>query len=116
MSESPPSPPPPPDNYGAPPPPDYSQLPPPPPRDSDFAPVRRPSVNRTNGYAKASLYFGLLGWLVFAVGALGGPYYGFKALRQIKSTGERGRGMAVAGIILGFILFVWSLKNFWGFI
>jgi hypothetical protein len=104
MTEGTPSPPPPPDNSGAPPPPDYSQLPPPPPRDSDFPHAPRPVG--TNRYAKASLYFALVGWLICGLGSIGGVYYGVKALAEIKSTGEKGRGMAIAGIGIGFVLFV----------
>jgi hypothetical protein len=110
MSEMPPSPPPPPDNYGAPPPPDYSQLPPPPPpRDSDFAPVRVSGTGRTNQYAKLSLFLGSVGWLVCGVGSLAGVYFGFKALNQIKETGEDGRNKAIAGIVIGLFMFVFMM-------
>jgi hypothetical protein len=107
MTEGAPSPPPPPDDSAKPSPPDYSQLPPPPPSDSDFPPAPR-SVG-TNRYAKASLYFALLGWLICGLGSIMGVYYGFKALAEIKSTGEGGRSMAIAGIGIGFVLFVWGV-------
>lgn len=97
MSESPP---PPPDDYGAPPSPNYGHLPPPPPRDSDFAPVEV-AVSGTNQYAKLSLFLGLVGWVVCGIGSLVGVYYGFKALNEIKSTGQDGREKAIAGILIG---------------
>lgn len=103
MSESPPSPPP--DDSHLPPPPDYSQLPPPPPRDSDFPPVPV-SVSGTNQYAKVALLLGSVGWLVCGLGSIGGVYYGVKALAEIKSTGQKGRGMAIAGIVIGLFMFV----------
>jgi hypothetical protein len=53
----------------------------------------RPAVN---SFAMASLLFALLGGLISLV-------FGFVALSQIKRTGERGRGLAIAGIIIGFV-------------
>ena len=48
----------------------------------------------TNGFAIASLIFGIIG------GAILGFIFGFIALSQTKRTGQSGRGMAVAGIAL----------------
>jgi hypothetical protein len=121
VSENPPSPPPPPENYGAPPPPppppDYSHLPPPPPDYSHLPPPPPPPSHSpapvpargTNQYAKVALFLGLVGWLVCGLGSIGGVYYGFKALAQIKSTGEGGREMALAGIVIGLIMFVFGV-------
>jgi hypothetical protein len=58
-----------------------------------------------NKMAVASLVCSLLGWLCF-VGPLFGLIFGFVALNQIKQNGQRGRGMALAGIVLGGILVV----------
>jgi Domain of unknown function (DUF4190) len=58
-----------------------------------------------NGMAVASLVCSLFGWLC-VVGPLFGLIFGFVALNQIKQTGQRGRGMALAGVILGGILVV----------
>jgi hypothetical protein len=55
--------------------------------------------------AVASLVCSLFGWLCI-VGPLFGLIFGFVALHQIKETGQRGRGMALAGIIIGGILVV----------
>ncbi|HWS92230.1 MAG TPA: DUF4190 domain-containing protein [Mycobacterium sp.] len=89
MTEQPPSyPPPPPGGYGYPPPgPGY-----PPPRRGG-----------TNGMAVASLVCSLFGWLCL-IGPILGLIFGFIALNQIKQTGQGGRGMALAGIIIGGIL------------
>jgi hypothetical protein len=89
MTDEPPSyPPPPPGGYGYPPPgPGY-----PPPQSAS-----------TNGMAVASLVCSLFGWLCI-VGPLLGLIFGFVALHQIKQTGQRGRGMALAGVIIGGIL------------
>lgn len=51
-------------------------------------------------------------WIVPFLGALAGVIMGHISLRQIARTGERGRGMALAGVIVGwvalglFVLFV----------
>jgi hypothetical protein len=53
--------------------------------------------------AVASLVCSLFGWLC-VVGPLLGLIFGFVALNQINQTGQRGRGMAIAGIVIGGIL------------
>ena len=59
----------------------------------------------SNRMAVASLVCSLFGWLC-VVGPLFGLIFGFVALNQIKEKGQRGRGMALAGIIIGAILVV----------
>jgi hypothetical protein len=66
--------------------------PPPPPKSAG-----------TNWMAVASLVCSLFGWLLF-IGSIFGLIFGFVALNQIKQRGQRGRGMALAGIIIGGIL------------
>ena len=56
-------------------------------------------VATTSGFAIASLVLGILGGAVLAI------IFGFVALSQIKKSGAKGRGMAIAGVVLGF---VWS--------
>ncbi|GAB3969668.1 hypothetical protein GCM10029978_041400 [Actinoallomurus acanthiterrae] len=56
---------------------------------------RPPGSNKTNGLAIASLITGLIGCI-----SLVGAILGVIALRQIKERGERGRGLAIAGIAL----------------
>jgi len=53
-----------------------------------------PPRQGTNGFAIAALIFGIIG------GALLGFIFGFIALSQTKRTGQTGRGMAIAGIVL----------------
>jgi hypothetical protein len=62
-----------------------------------------PRSAATNKMAVASLVCSLVGWLLI-VGPLFGLIFGFVALHQINETGQRGRGMALAGIVLGGIL------------
>jgi hypothetical protein len=89
----------------APPPPGY---PPPAPgyRPAPQAPGFVP-VTSTNGLAIASLVLGIL-WL-FWLGSLVGLILGLVALKQIKNRNQGGRGIAIAGVvlgILGLVLFV----------
>ncbi|MEU9332467.1 DUF4190 domain-containing protein [Streptomyces sp. NPDC048290] len=94
-------PPPPPDSqppYGGNPPPPgpYPQWNWPPPQ-----PPRRPSVN---GFAVAALVLGIL-----CLVPLLGLVLGVVALVQIRRSGERGKGMAIAGVVLssvGMVLWV----------
>jgi Domain of unknown function (DUF4190) len=80
------------DGYSSPPVPGYWPQPPAP----GFVPV-----TSTNGLAIASLVLGIL-WL-FWVGSLVGLILGLVALRQIKNRNQRGRGIAIAGIVLGIL-------------
>lgn len=52
--------------------------------------------NHLNTLAVLSLVFGILGGYLAIV-------FGFLAKSQIKRTGERGNGMATAGVVLGFV-------------
>lgn len=63
---------------------------------------------RTNGLAVTAMVSSLVGvalsWTaVLALGVVVGVITGHIALRQIARTGERGRGMALAGVIIGWI-------------
>jgi Domain of unknown function (DUF4190) len=101
VTEQPPSyPPPPPGGYGSPPPPPggYGYPPPAP----GYPP---PQGVGTNGMAIASLVCSLFGWLCL-IGPILGIVFGFVALGQIKQTGQGGRGMALAGIIIGVVVVV----------
>lgn len=53
-----------------------------------------PQKSGTNGFAIASLVFGIIGGCLLSV------IFGFVALSQIKRNGQGGRGMAIAGIVL----------------
>lgn len=57
----------------------------------------------TNGFAVASLVLGII-WLM-GLGSILALVFGYIAKRQIDSSGGRqtGRGMAIAGIVLGSV-------------
>lgn len=54
-----------------------------------------PQSNRTNGLAIASL---ITSFFISIVGII----LGHIALSQIKQTGENGRGLAIAGLVIGY--------------
>jgi hypothetical protein len=58
-----------------------------------------------NGMAIASLLLGALGWPFCGIGSVLAIVFGFIARDQIRRSNgyQSGAGMAVAGIILGFI-------------
>jgi hypothetical protein len=55
----------------------------------------------TNGLAIASMILGIV-W-IFWLGSILALVFGYIALHQIKRTRESGKGMAIAGIVLGWI-------------
>jgi hypothetical protein len=55
----------------------------------------------TNGLAIASMVLGIL-WLYW-IGSILAIVFGFVAMSQIKERNQAGKGMATAGLILGFI-------------
>lgn len=65
--------------------------------------VQAPIAPRTNGLAIASLVLGIL-WL-YGIGAILALVFGYMAKTQIDQSGgtQSGRGMAVAGIVLGWV-------------
>lgn len=58
----------------------------------------------TNGLSVASLVLSILGfiWVLPFVGSLAGAIMGHVSLNQIKRTGAGGRGLALAGVIVGW--------------
>ncbi|MBN9177337.1 MAG: DUF4190 domain-containing protein [Microbacterium sp.] len=64
-----------------------------------YAPPRK-----TNGLAIASMILSIVGflWILPLVGSLAGAIMGHISLGQIKRSGESGRGMALAGVIVGW--------------
>ena len=54
-----------------------------------------------NRLAIASLVLGLL-WL-YGLGTVAALVLGYSARRQIRETGQRGEGLAVAGIVFGWL-------------
>jgi hypothetical protein len=59
---------------------------------------------KTNGLAITSMILGILGFFTCGVTSILALIFGYVANGQIKRTGENGQGMALAGIILGWIL------------
>jgi len=84
-----------------------SAAPPPPPPHAGYPPHAYPyppgfaAPRSTNGMAIASLVLGIL-WLWW-IGSVLALIFGYIAFNQIKLRNESGRGMAVAGVVLGWI-------------
>ena len=67
--------------------------------------------------AIASLVASLIGFIpfcFFGIGSIIGIVLGVVALNQIKSTHEGGRGLAIAGIVVGAVSLLLSI--FWFFV
>ncbi|WP_439593186.1 DUF4190 domain-containing protein [Microbacterium sp.] len=60
---------------------------------------------KTNTLAIVSLVASIVGflWILPFIGNLAGVITGHISLKQIKQTGEGGRGMALAGVIVGWV-------------
>lgn len=81
----------------------------PPPVDSSAGPsYPPPGPPRTNGLALASLIVSIAGFCVLFVGGLVGLVLGILGLRKARDPNVGGRGMAVAGIVLGVLSFLTS--------
>jgi hypothetical protein len=64
----------------------------------------QPSGAKTNVLAIVSLIASISGFVILPfVGPIVGVICGHISLGQIKKTGEQGRGMALAGVILGYV-------------
>lgn len=77
--------------------------------DATTVPAYAYAPAKTNGLAIASMVLGILGILLFWFFGLGvllgilAVVFGFIARGQIAREGHGGRGMALAGIITGFV-------------
>jgi len=71
-----------------------------------------PSTQRTSKMAVWSLVLSIL-WLG-GLGSLAGIMLGFGARRKIPQTGERGYGLAMAGIIVGVVTLIFAI-GYWVF-
>lgn len=67
-----------------------------------------PSSPGTNGLAIASLVLSLIGFFC-GLGSIIGIVLGFIARGQIRKTGQGGAGLALAGIIIGFVSVILSV-------
>jgi hypothetical protein len=84
--------------YGQAPQPPYAQAPQPP---YGYAPYPYPVAAPFNGLAIASFVLSLV-WL-YGVGSILALVFGLVALRQITRTGQRGRGLAIAGVVISAV-------------
>lgn len=84
-------------------PPDAPAPPPPPPPPAPSPEPAYVQQQGTNGFGVASLVLGIL-W-IFWLGSALALVFGYIALGQIKKSGNRqgGKGLAIAGIVLGWI-------------
>jgi hypothetical protein len=65
---------------------------------------RYPAPRSTNGFAVASLCCSLVGLVTYGVGGVLGIVFGIVALRGIARDGQDGRGLAIAGIVVGAVV------------
>ena len=63
-------------------------------------------IQGTNALAISSLVCGIIGWIIPILFALLAIIFGHVARSQIKRSGQGGAGLALAGLILGYIQFV----------
>jgi len=66
------------------------------------------SVQRTNGLAIAALVTGIIGASVLAI------IFGHISMNQIKNRNEGGKGMAIAGLVLGYVFL--GIQIIWIFV
>jgi ABC-type multidrug transport system fused ATPase/permease subunit len=63
--------------------------------------------NRTNSLAIASMVSGIVGvFITIIVPSILAVVLGHMSLRQMRQTGEKGQGFAIAGLILGYVMLV----------
>jgi hypothetical protein len=86
--------------YGQYPPPPYGQYPPP-----GYVPARP-----MNGFAIASMVLGIV-W-IYGIGSILALVFGYIAKGQIKEQGQAGGGMAIAGIVLGWVGIALTIVGF----
>jgi hypothetical protein len=67
------------------------------------SPYPYPPVRQTNGHAIAAMVCGIIGMTACAIVGIVGIVLGNRARREIAQSGEQGDGMALAGIVLGWI-------------
>ena len=72
-----------------------------------------PAPRRTNRMAIWSLVLSIL--TLGGAGSIAGIWLGAAARRRIPQTGERGHGLAVAGIVIGVITLIFAIV-YWIFI
>ena len=92
----PPTPPPPPSGY-------------PPPPATGYGEPGLPGGRQTNGWAIASLVCGIVGCVPFLTGLLA-VIFGIIGLRKTRDPRVGGKGLAIAGLVLGIVsILLWAL-------
>lgn len=84
-----------------------------------YAPAVYVAAAPTNSLAVVSLVAGILSWLLCPiVAAIVAVVTGHLARSQIRTSGESGGGLAIAGLVLGYVhLLVWAvIAVFWLFV
>ena len=77
-----------------------------PPNNGQYYQQQPQPVQGTNALAISSLVCGIIGWIIPILFALLAIIFGHVARSQIKRSGQGGAGLALAGLILGYIQFV----------
>jgi hypothetical protein len=72
--------------------------------DDPHRPGDRARTGKADGFAIASLLLGVFG--ITVIGAILSINFGIMALRRIRRTGQRGRGLAIAGLVFSTIWLV----------
>ncbi|MDI6023274.1 DUF4190 domain-containing protein [Leucobacter sp. UT-8R-CII-1-4] len=67
------------------------------------APAAPAASAPTNTLAVISMISSIVGWFSFGVLCIVGVVLGHMSLKQLKTSGEGGRGMAMTGLIVGYI-------------
>jgi hypothetical protein len=76
------------------------------------APIPVLAPPKVNALARLSLALSVIGMFGFA--SLAGVIVGIVSLRQIRRRGQRGRGVAIAGVVIGAALtVVWLIAVAW---
>jgi Domain of unknown function (DUF4190) len=73
----------------------------------------RQAAVRTNAMAIWSLVLAIVS--IGGIGSLAGIALGVRAHRRISETGERGRGLAIAAVILGVVTLLLSIA-YWAYL
>jgi hypothetical protein len=73
-------------------------------------------VRQTNGLAIAAMVVALAGILMCGVPSIVGAIMGHVARRQIRERGEDGDGMALTGVIVGWIVFGLSVVGWLAYV
>ena len=73
----------------------------PPVQSAPYVPFQAVANVGTNGFAIASMVLGIL-WIYWA-GSVLALIFGYTALKQLRERPQNGKGMAIAGIVLGWV-------------